>query len=124
MRVQIVTQSAVLSKAMELLVTDLGFEVCGPRLWTDRDADVVLEDCIRHGAPYPVSPSLPTVALISGDDKEGQKWLEQGYAGYLTPTSDTQMLKATLVRAWQHKPKEGSRQEQEQNRPLPRAVLS
>lgn len=102
MRVRIVTQSTILSQAMQLLVTSLGFKVSGTGLWKNKGADVVVQDCTRQINPCPAASKLPTVALISGTIEEGQKWLEQGYVGYLTPEADSQALKRMLEAVWQN----------------------
>jgi hypothetical protein len=101
MRVRIVTQSTVLSQAMRHLVTSFGFKVSGTTLWGDgswgdKGADVIVYDCTRQGVPYPAPSRLPTLALISGNSEEGQKLLEQGYVGYLTPEADGNAFKKLL----------------------------
>jgi hypothetical protein len=96
MRVRIVTQSTVLSQAMHHLVTSFGFKVSRNSFWGDKGADVIVYDCTKQTAPYPVPSRLPTLALISGNNEEGQKLLEQGYVGYLTPEADGNAFKKLL----------------------------
>jgi hypothetical protein len=108
MRVRIVTQSMVLSQAMHHLVTSFGFKVSrhsfwGDSFWGDKGADVIVYDCTKQSAPYPVPSRLPTLALISGNNEEGQKLLEQGYVGYLTPEADRNAFKNLLESVWHNR---------------------
>jgi hypothetical protein len=93
MRVRIVTNSRLISQAMQTLVASFGFKACLNSYWR---ADVVVYDYTRQNAPYPAPQKLPTLALISGGNEEGRKLLEQGYVGYLTPESDSQTFKQAL----------------------------
>ncbi len=103
MRVRIVTQSKVLSQALQLLVSSFGFEVCGSSHWgNDRGADVVVYDLTKQNAPYPTPSRLPSLALIAEGNEEDSRLLEQGYVGCLTPKADSKTLKTLLESIWHH----------------------
>ncbi len=93
MKVWVQSQYAILTEAIILLLAQLGHE--GTRQH-ETDTDVALWDLVASKPPFPSVNSVPTLALISGNEHDAVSLLRQHYRGYLTPQHNTKTLKEAL----------------------------
>ncbi len=93
MKVWVQSQYAILTEAIILLLTQLGHEGTNHH---EADTDVALWDLMSAKPPFPSVNSVPTIALISGNEHDAVSLLRQHYRGYLTPVHNTRILKEAL----------------------------
>jgi DNA-binding NarL/FixJ family response regulator len=93
MKVWVQSQYMIITEAILLLVSRLGHE---GTMTQDPDTDVALWDLTAAKPPYPAVLSIPTIALISGNEHEAVSLLKQHYRGYLTPNHNGRILKEAL----------------------------
>jgi two-component system, NarL family, response regulator LiaR len=93
MKVWVQSQYTIITEAIILLLAQLGHEGTKQH---ESDTDVALWDLVAAKPPFPNVNSLPTLALISGNDHDAVILLRQHYRGYLTPNHTARTLKDAL----------------------------
>ena len=92
MRVWVSSESKILTAALAQFVSLLGFEVCAE---PTSDAEVALWHLSELTPPYPVPPTVPTLALTSGQ-ADAAKLLKRGYRGHLGIHASADILERAL----------------------------
>ena len=76
------TSNVMMKDYLETLLCRKGFT---PSFTLAPSPEIVLRDLHAHFAPYPPPPPYPTVAFVSGRDRDLVQLLRTGYKGYLRP---------------------------------------
>ncbi len=85
------TPNSFMREALESHLTAAGFRTSTD---TEHEIDLVLRDLQADVSPYPTPPPYPTLAFVSGGDKEVIHLLYLGYKGYLRPEDREKVVPA------------------------------
>jgi DNA-binding NarL/FixJ family response regulator len=93
MRIWVQSPYYIFAEALLHLLTELGFQASISR---EEETELALWDLSSSQPPYPMAPSLPTLAIISGQETNAVTLLHNHYRGYLTPADSSETLKKAL----------------------------